>query len=393
MFRSDFLTVLQERGFLNDCTNLEGLDAHLASGTRTGYIGFDATAPSLHVGSLIPLMMLHWFERTGHTPIALMGGGTTMVGDPSFRQDSRPMLSTQAIADNIASLETVLDRVIDPAKSLRVNNADWLGSLNLLSFLRDIGSHFTINKMLAFDSVKSRLEAHEPLSFLEFNYMLLQAFDFLALHDSHECALQMGGSDQWGNIINGIDLIRRARQKESFGLTAPLLTTASGAKMGKTAQGAVWLNANMLDPFDFWQFWRNVDDQDVGRFLKLFTDIPVAECDRLGALQGSEINEAKIVLATAITALLHGQEAATVSAAAAAQKGQSQTGLPELAFTGQTLTALFVESGLCSSGRDAKRSLQEGALKIDGTRLTSLDETPERPFVLSKGKKKHVRIL
>lgn len=395
MLRSDFLHVLHTRGFINDCTNLEGLDTFLSTGQRTAYIGFDATAPSLHIGSLIQLMMLRWFQKCGHTPIALMGGGTTLVGDPSFRKDSRPMLSPTQITDNVASIQTVLEKVLNTKKTIVTNNADWLTSLNLLDFLRDTGTHFSINKMLAFDSVRTRLEANESLSFLEFNYMLLQAFDFLALHRTHDCRLQMGGSDQWGNIINGIDLIRRTEHTETFGLTSPLLTTASGLKMGKTAKGAVWLNETMLSSLDFWQFWRNIDDADVERFLLLFTELPIDEVNRLGALQGAEINDAKIILANNITGLLHTPKAAEQAFATAQSGGQDNQGMPTLTPTGNTLTTLLVESGLCPSGKAAKRSLQEGAIRIDGIphlhTNTMLTDLPKQ-FVLTKGKKKHITI-
>jgi len=328
--KSDFIHVMMERGFLADCTDYQGLDDALMQGPRAGYIGFDATASSLHVGSLIQIMMLRWLQKTGHKPITLMGGGTTKVGDPSFRADERPLLSDAAIDANIAGIKAVFASYVDyndgPTGALMVNNAEWLDNLNYLEFLRDIGRHFSVNRMLAFESVKSRIDREQSLSFLEFNYMILQAYDFMELNRRYGCILQMGGSDQWGNIVNGIDLTRRAIQGEVFGLTSPLLTTSDGKKMGKSQSGAVWLNSEMLSPYEFWQFWRNTTDADVGRFLKLYTELPVDECDRLGALQGSEINEAKVRLANEVTGLLHGANAA-VTAEATAHLSATVTGL------------------------------------------------------------------
>jgi tyrosyl-tRNA synthetase len=319
--KSEFLHVMQARGYMQDCTDLQGLDEALVAGAVPAYIGFDATAQSLHVGSLIQIMMLRWLQKSGHRPITLMGGGTTKVGDPSFRSEERPLLTPAQIDTNIATIRGVFAKYLDydagPAPAIMLDNAEWLDGLNYLDFLRDIGRHFSINRMLSFESVKSRLDREQSLSFLEFNYMILQAYDFLELNRRHGCLLQMGGSDQWGNIVGGIDLTRRVAGTEVFGLTSPLLTTADGAKMGKTASGAVWLNAEMLSPYAFWQFWRNVGDADVGRFLKLYTELPVAECDRLGALGGAEINAAKITLANEVTMLCHGAEAAAAAEATA----------------------------------------------------------------------------
>ncbi|MEH6776183.1 MAG: tyrosine--tRNA ligase, partial [Cereibacter changlensis] len=319
--KSEFMRVMIERGFLADCTDYQALDAALVKGVVPTYIGYDATAASLHVGHLLNIMMLRWLQKTGHKPITLMGGGTTKVGDPSFRADERPLLTPAQIDANIAGMQQVFARYLSYGEgatdALMLNNAEWLDDLNYLDFLRDIGRHFSVNRMLAFESVKSRLDREQSLSFLEFNYMILQAYDFLELHRRYGCLLQMGGSDQWGNIINGIDLTRRVLDDEIYGLTSPLLTTSDGRKMGKSQGGAVWLNGEMLSPYDFWQFWRNTTDADVGRFLKLYTELPVEECDRLGALQGSEINAAKVILANEVTTLLHGAEAAAAAEATA----------------------------------------------------------------------------
>src|SRR4051794_9470115 len=310
-YASSLLRTLDERGYIHQVTDAAALDALASTGVVAAYIGFDATAPSLHVGSLIQIMMLRRLQQAGHKPIVLMGGGTTKVGDPSGKDESRRLLSEADIAANIASIKTVFSRFLEfgnkPTDAVMVDNADWLDSLSYIDFLRDIGVHFTINRMLAFDSVKQRLEREQPLTFIEFNYMLMQAYDFLELERRAGCTLQMGGSDQWGNIVNGVELIRRVDQKPAFGLTTPLLATASGAKMGKTAAGAVWLNADALSPYDYWQFWRNVEDADVGRFLRLFTDLPLDEIARLEALPGAEINEAKKTLADETTTMLHGR--------------------------------------------------------------------------------------
>ncbi len=407
--KSDFMRVMIERGFLADCTDYQGLDEALAKGTVPGYIGFDATAKSLHVGSLIQIMMLRWLQKTGHQPITLMGGGTTKVGDPSFRADERPLLTPDQIDDNIAGIKQVFAKYLDyeaETPALMLNNAEWLDGLNYLDFLRDIGRHFSVNRMLSFESVKSRLDREQSLSFLEFNYMILQAYDFLELNRRYGCLLQMGGSDQWGNIVNGIDLTRRVLDHEIFGLTSPLLTTSDGKKMGKSASGAIWLNSDMLSPYEFWQFWRNTTDADVGRFLKLYTELPVAECERLGALEGSEINAAKVRLANEVTALCHGWEAAHAAAATAREvfeKGGVGDDLPTLALTveelgdGISLAQLVVRSGLAKSGKDGKRLIAEGALKVDdetcadpGRMFTAADL--ETPVKLSAGKKRHALV-
>ena len=319
--RSEFLRVMIDRGYVADCTDHEGLDRALLAGPVTAYIGYDATAASLHVGHLLNIMMLRWFQKTGNRPITLMGGGTTKVGDPSFRSEERPLLDAAAIQANIDGMGQVFARYLDygDGAALMLNNAEWLDDLNYLDFLRDIGRHFSVNRMLSFESVKSRLDREQSLSFLEFNYMILQAYDFLELHRRHGCQLQMGGSDQWGNIVNGIDLTRRVDDAVIWGLTSPLLTTSDGRKMGKSAGGAVWLSGAMLSAYDFWQFWRNTTDADVGRFLKLYTELPIEECDRLGALQGSEINDAKILLANEVTSLLHGADAAASAASASSR--------------------------------------------------------------------------
>jgi tyrosyl-tRNA synthetase len=329
-YKSDFLNVLASRGFIHQVSEPEALDALARNSTITAYIGFDCTAPSLHVGSLLPIMMLYWLQQTGHRPIALMGGGTTRVGDPSGKDESRRLLTDDAINDNLKGIRAVFAKFLkfeDRGKSriislpghnaIMANNADWLNALNYIDFLRDVGRHFSINRMLAFDSVKLRLERQQELSFLEFNYMILQAYDFVELYRRYDCVLQMGGSDQWGNIVNGIDLGRRLHSAQLFALTSPLITTSSGAKMGKTAAGAVWLNADQVSPYDYWQYWRNTEDADVARFLKLFTVLPLDEIERLAALKGADINEAKKILATAATALVHGQAAADEAAGTA----------------------------------------------------------------------------
>ncbi|WP_371036457.1 tyrosine--tRNA ligase [Rhodosalinus sp. FB01] len=424
--RSDFLQVMLERGYLADCTDLQGLDEALMAGPTPAYIGFDATARSLHVGSLIQIMMLRWLQKTGHKPITLMGGGTTKVGDPSFRAEERPLLTPDQIDENIAGIRRVFASYIDygegPSGALMIDNAEWLDGLNYLDFLRDVGRHFSVNRMLSFESVKSRLDRAQSLSFLEFNYMILQAYDFVELYRRHGCRLQMGGSDQWGNIVNGIDLARRMSDAELFGLTSPLLTTADGRKMGKTAEGAVWLDAELTSPFDFWQFWRNTADADVGRFLRLYTELPVEECARLGALQGAEINKAKIVLANEVTTLLHGQ---TIAAAAASAAGAifthkleasglvatpsisggtlSVSALPTLKLDpnevagGISVVQLFVRAGLAKSGKDAKRLIAEQGARLDDAPVSDpglmLDAAAlARPVKLSAGKKRHALV-
>lgn len=401
--KSDFLNVMIQRGYLADCTDMQALDEALTEGPVTAYIGYDATAASLHVGHLLNIMMLRWFQKTGNRPITLMGGGTTKVGDPSFRSEERPLLDDAAIQANIDGMGQVFARYLDygPGAATMLNNAEWLDGLNYLDFLRDIGRHFSVNRMLSFESVKSRLDREQSLSFLEFNYMILQAYDFLELYRRHGCRLQMGGSDQWGNIVNGIDLTRRVLDKEIWGLTSPLLTTSDGRKMGKSAGGAVWLNGAMLSPYEFWQFWRNTTDADVGRFLKLYTELTVEECDRLGALSGSEINAAKVILANKVTTLLHGAEAAA-SAEATAREVFEQGGaggdletvtLPASALdSGLSVQQMLVQSGLVASGKEAKRLISEGGLRLDNETVTD----PQAPLgdigegiKVSIGKKKH----
>lgn len=409
--KSEFISVMIERGFLADCTDYQGLDEALSNGVVPAYIGFDATAKSLHVGSLIQIMMLRWLQKTGHKPITLMGGGTTKVGDPSFRADERPLLGPEQIDENIAGIKKVFSAYIDysdaPNGAMMLNNAEWLDELNYLDFLRDIGRHFSINRMLSFESVKSRLDREQSLSFLEFNYMILQAYDFLELNRRYGCVLQMGGSDQWGNIINGIDLTRRVLDHEIYGLTSPLLTTSDGKKMGKSLSGAVWLNPDMLSPYEFWQFWRNTTDADTGRFLKLYTELPVAECDRLGALEGSEINAAKIILANEVTAMLHGADAATAAEATSREvfeKGGVGYDLPTLTISaeelgdGLSIVQALVKSGLAGTGKEAKRLISENGAKLNDEPLTNaglmLDAAAlAQPVKLSAGKKRHALIV
>src|SRR5262245_10939045 len=367
-YKSDFLQVLAERGFIHQVSNADGLDARAAAGAITAYVGFDATAPSLHIGNLLTIMMLRWLQKTGHKPIALMGGGTSKIGDPSGKDTSRSLLADAQIGANIASIRTVFARFLDfGAGAIMANNADWLDRLHYIPFLREVGRHFTINKMLTFDSVKLRLEREQPLTFLEFNYMILQAYDFVELYQRHGCILQMGGSDQWGNIVNGIDLGRRLLNAELFALTTPLLTTSSGAKMGKTETGAVWLNADIMSPYDYWQFWRNCEDGDVGRLLKLFTELPLDEIARLAALKGQELNEAKKVLATEATALLHGREEAAQSAETARrtfEEGALAETLPTIEIPrarlepGLGVLAACVEAGLASSNDEGRRHIR-----------------------------------
>ncbi|MEO9653080.1 MAG: tyrosine--tRNA ligase [Roseobacter sp.] len=408
--KSEFISVMKERGFLADCTDYQGLDDALMKPGQLGYIGFDATASSLHVGSLIQIMILRWLQKTGHRPITLMGGGTTKVGDPSFRADERPLLTAAAIDQNIAGIKQVFSAYIDysdaPNGALMLNNQEWLDNLNYLDFLRDIGRHFSINRMLSFESVKSRLDREQSLSFLEFNYMILQAYDFMELHRRYGCILQLGGSDQWGNIVNGIDLTRRVIEGDVYGLTTPLLTTSDGKKMGKSQSGAVWLNADMLSAYEFWQFWRNTTDADVGRFLKLYTEVPVAECDRLGALAGAEINEAKITLANEVTALLHGAEAAAAAETTARdvfEKGGVGEELPTLTLSredlgdGISIVQLIVKSGLVKSGKEAKRLISENGAKLDDAPLNNpglmIDaQALSSPIKLSAGKKRHALV-
>ena len=407
--KSDFLSVIIERGFLADCTDLQTLDEALNKGTVTAYIGYDATAQSLHVGHLLNVMLLRWFQKTGNVPITLMGGGTTKVGDPSFRSEERPLLGPEQIDANIAGLQRVFDRYLTygDGGAMMLNNAEWLDGLNYLDFLRDIGRHFSVNRMLSFESVKSRLDREQSLSFLEFNYMILQAYDFMELNRRHGCLLQMGGSDQWGNIVNGVDLTRRVLDHEVFGLTTPLLTTSDGKKMGKSAGGAVWLNSEMLSPYEFWQFWRNTTDADVGRFLKLYTELPVDECERLGGLDGSEINEAKIRLANEVTALLHGSgaaEAAEQTAREVFEQGGVGDDLPTLTLSaedigdGISVVQLIVRSGLANSGKEAKRLIADKGARINDEPLTNpgllLDAGMlAEPVKLSAGRKRHALVV
>ncbi len=408
--KSEFLNVMMQRGFVADCTDYQGLDEALQKGGAPGYIGFDATAKSLHVGSLIQIMMLRWLQKTGNKPIVLMGGGTTKVGDPSFRADERPLLGPDQIDDNISGIKRAFSSYVNfgdgPTDALMLNNAEWLDGLNYLDFLRDIGRHFSVNRMLSFESVKSRLDREQSLSFLEFNYMILQAYDFLELHRRYGCILQMGGSDQWGNIVNGIDLTRRVIDGHIFGLTSPLLTTSDGKKMGKSHNGAVWLNGDMVSPYEFWQFWRNTTDADVGRFLKLYTELPIDECDRLGALQGAEINDAKIILANEVTTLLHGKDAAHAAEATAREvfeRGGVGDDLPQLVLStaeladGISVVQLFVRAGLVKSGKEAKRLIAEDGARMDDAPVTDagliLDAAAfGAPIKLSAGKKRHALV-
>jgi tyrosyl-tRNA synthetase len=409
--RSDFLQVVLARGYLDGCTDLEGLDARLAQGVVPAYIGYDATALSLHVGHLLNIMMLRWLQRTGHRPITLMGGGTTKIGDPSLRADERPLLSPEQIAANAASMRGVFARYLDygegPTGAVMLDNAAWLDGLNYIEFLRDIGRHFSVNRMLSFESVRSRLDREQSLSFLEFNYMILQAYDFLELFRREGCLLQMGGSDQWGNIVNGVDLTRRVAGAEVFGLTSPLLETSDGRKMGKTAGGAVWLNADMLSPYGFWQFWRDVPDADVARFLKLYTELPVEECDRLGALGGAEINTAKITLANEVTRLCHGAAAAAAAEATAREvfeRGGVGEELPTLTLApgdipagGIPVVQLLVRAGLAGSGKDARRLIAEGGARLDDVAVTDAGllvgaEAIAATLKLSAGRKRHALV-
>ncbi|QPQ55766.1 tyrosine--tRNA ligase [Allosphingosinicella flava] len=399
-YKSDLLRLLSERGYIHQVTDAEGLDALAAKQIVPGYIGFDATAPSLHIGSLVQIMMLRRLQQAGHKPIALMGGGTTKVGDPSGKDESRKMLSNEAIDANIQTILTPFRNMLTfgdgPTDAVMVNNDDWLSKLEYIPFLRDIGPHFTINRMLTFDSVQLRLEREQPLTFLEFNYMILQAYDFLELSRRRGCLLQMGGSDQWGNIVNGVELTRRMDGRQVFGLTTPLITTADGAKMGKTAAGAVWLNADQLSPYDYWQFWRNTQDADVGRFLKLFTDLPLDEIARLEALQGSEINEAKKVLADHATALAHGGDAALEAAETARktfEEGAAGEALPTFSVPSGEIGIIdaMVALGLCASKGEAKRLIAGGGAKVDGEKVESETATVsvEGQVRVSAGKKKH----
>jgi len=406
-----FLETFVARGYLHQCSDLEGLDAMAARQPITAYVGYDCTAPSLHVGHLISIMMLRLLQQTGHKPIVLIGGGTTRVGDPTGKDESRPLLTDDQIAANISSIRNVFGKFLrfgdGPTDAIMVNNADWLDRLNYIGFLRDFGTHFTINRMLTMDSVKLRLEREQPLTFLEFNYMLLQAYDFLELNRKYGCHLQMGGSDQWGNIVNGVELGRRADAAALYGLTTPLLTLASGKKMGKSESGAVWLNGDMLGPYEYWQYWRNVEDADVGRFLRLFTELPLDEIARLEKLQGQELNEAKKILATQATAMAHGAEQAQQAAETARktfEEGALSDGLPELVIaqnefsSGVAVSELLRRSGLCASGGEARRLIKNRGVRIND-RLVENELAALNPadfsngaIKLSAGRKKHVLV-
>jgi len=408
MARSEFIKTLTARGFVHQMSDPEGLDAACADGPITAYIGFDCTANSLHVGSLVQIMMLHWLQQTGHRPLVLMGGGTTRIGDPSGRDTSRQLLDAETIDANKAGIFKVFEKFLTfgagPTDALQIDNADWLTTLEYVPFLRDVGRHFSVNRMLSMDSVKLRLDREQPLSFLEFNYMVLQAYDFMEINRRYGCRLQMGGSDQWGNIVSGIDLGRRMTGAELFGLTSPLITLASGAKMGKTADGAIWLNADRTSAYDYWQFWRNTADADVARFLKLFTALPLDEIARLEALEGAEINEAKKTLATEATAFLHGREAADAAASTAEATfvaGAVDAGLPTVEVPrdalgeGMGILSALVTAGLAASNSEARRGVQGGAVRLndekidDATRAIGLDDVREGVVKLSVGRKKH----
>ncbi|QFT77862.1 tyrosine--tRNA ligase [Erythrobacter sp. THAF29] len=401
-YESDLLRLLDERGYIHQVTDPGALDELAAKEVVPGYIGFDATAPSLHVGSLVQIMMLRRLQQAGHKPIVVMGGGTTKIGDPSGKDESRKLLTPEVIDENIASIRTVFERLLTfgegPTDAIMVNNDEWLSKLGYIELLRDVGPHFTINRMLTFDSVKLRLDREQPLTFLEFNYMILQAFDFVELAKRYNCRLQMGGSDQWGNIVNGMELGRRMEGFDLFGLTTPLLTTADGSKMGKTAAGAVWLNEDALPAYDFWQYWRNCDDRDVGRFLRLFTDLPLDEIAKLEALEGAAINDAKIVLANEVTKLVRGDEAAKAAEGTARETfagGGAGDDLPTLSvgMEGMRVIAALTEIGFTSSNGEAKRKLAEGAVKLDGEPLSDpgfvLLPGDGEALKLSLGKKKH----
>ena len=403
--KSDFLHVMVTRGYMQDCTDIEGLDEKLMAGVVPAYIGYDATAQSLHVGHLFNIMMLRWLQKTGHRPITLMGGGTTKVGDPSFRSDERPLLTPDKIAENITTIRGVFTKYLSYGDSgaIMLDNAEWLDGLNYLEFLRDIGRYFSVNRMLSFESVKSRLDRDQSLSFLEFNYMILQAYDFLELYRREGCLLQMGGSDQWGNIVNGIDLTRRVAGAEVFGLTSPLLTTSDGRKMGKSQGGAVWLNEDLLSAYDFWQFWRNTTDADVGRFLKLYTELPIAECDRLGALGGAEVNAAKVILANEVTTLCHGADAARAAEATARatfEGGGIGEALEVRLLTraqlgaGLANTHVLTATAIAASSKEAKRLIGDKGLRFNNELVVNPNDlvtadTIGAELKVSVGKKKH----
>ena len=405
-FKSDFLRILQERGFIYQVSDAEGLDAKLLEAPVTAYIGFDATAQSLHVGSLIQIMVLYWLQQTGHRPITLMGGGTSMIGDPSFKDEARPLLTADKIAANIAGIKSIFAKLLrygdGPTDAVMVNNADWLLPLNYVEFLRDVGRHFSVNRMLSYESVKMRLDREQSLSFLEFNYMILQGYDFVELNRRHGCLLQMSGSDQWGNIVNGIELGHRMLDTQFFALTTPLLTTASGAKMGKTASGAVWLNPDLLSPYDFWQYWRNVEDGDVERFFKLYTPLPL---DEIAIIVAGDVNEAKKALATAITTMVHGREAGLAAAATAKatfESGALDLSLPTVEVArgdldaGLGIQAALVLAGLAASNGEARRHIAGNAVRLNDQLVADERQTvgnsavlPEGVIKLSVGKKRH----
>jgi len=409
-YKSDFLNVLEQRGLIHQISDPAALDDACTKGPITAYVGYDATATSLHIGNLISVTMLYWLQQTGHRPITLMGGGTSMVGDPSFRDDQRSLLTEETIATNIEGIKKIFGRMLrygdGPTDALMINNAEWLLKLNYISFLRDVGRHFSVNRMLSFDSVKLRLDREQSLSFLEFNYMIMQGYDFVEINKRYGCILQMGGSDQWGNIINGVDLSHRMTGTQLYALTTPLLTTSSGAKMGKTAKGAVWLNGDLFSPYDFWQYFRNTEDADVGRFLKVFTRLPLDEIARLEKLGGAEINEAKKILATEATAVVHGRAAADEAAETARrtfEEGSIAENLPTLEIprneleSGASVLALFVKAGLVASNGEARRQIKGGGIRVNDTPVTDdkmmlspAELTPEGVIKLSMGRKRHV---
>ena len=405
--KSEFLHTMIARGFMQDCTDLEGLDEALLEGVIPAYIGFDCTADSLHIGNMLQIMMLRWLQKSGHKPVVLMGGGTTKIGDPSGKDESRKLLTPEIIEQNLAGMKRGFAKYIsfgdEATDAVMLNNAVWLDTLNYVEFLRDYGRHFTINRMLTFDSVRLRLDREQPLTFLEFNYMLLQAYDYMELNRRMGCRLQMGGSDQWGNIVNGIDLTRRINRAEVYGLTTPLVTKADGSKMGKSVAGAIWLNEDKLSAYEFWQFWRNTLDADVGKFLKLYTELPVEECERLGALEGAEINDAKIVLANEVTGLLHGKTAAEGAEATAREvfeRGGTGEDLPTITIPADEISVvqLFVKSGLSGSGKEAKRLIADGGARLDDEAVTDSGhmvsaEQIRAGIKLSAGKKRHARVL
>ncbi|HJO85763.1 MAG TPA: tyrosine--tRNA ligase [Rhodospirillales bacterium] len=411
-YKSDFINAVTERTFMHQCTDIEALDERASREIIPAYIGFDCTAPSLHVGSLLPVMLLRWLQKTGHKPIVLMGGGTTKVGDPSGKDESRQLLTIEKINENMEGIKSIFAKYLTfgdgPTDAIMVNNADWLDKLEYIDFLRSYGSHFTINRMLTFDSVKLRLEREQPLTFLEFNYMILQAYDFLELSRRNYCLMQMGGSDQWGNIVNGIELGRRVDSTQLFGLTTPLMTTSSGAKMGKTATGAIWLDQEQLSAYDFWQYWRNTEDADVGRFMRLFTELPLDEITRLEKLQDAEINEAKKILAGEVTKLCHGEDAAKLAAKTAKDTFEGagiSADLPTIELTKSDLEAgitafeLFRQAGLANSNGEARRLIKGNGAKLNDSviadesqMITLADNNADGVIKLSAGKKRHILI-